>query len=673
MTRDPNPSAATTSRLSHAGVTSSLACFGVLAVAVACLWPVWRNWSGSVVAPFGGIDAMLQLGLLEWTARHWWQPSVWLDVPIFWPVTGGLGYMDSLLGQAWLVWPAHLLFSPTLAAQYNLAFLGSLLVAAVAGAVLWLAGGGPRWAAPVVALTLVGSPYSLSQNGHLNQLPPPGTVFALAALILALRRQDQGRSAHLAWWLVAASLVLQAAWGWYGFGHAVVGLATVKVVWMIRRRGRGLLGTVRAAALPALATAALVLLLAQPQIRLQERYDSFTREEVEVRLGSADIKHVLNRGVYRAGPSDWLGHGKSGLERYEGRDRQVLNPGWVALVLAGFGWWRRRGLSDDTRAVGHALLVSGAVGVVLAFGESVGLPLTDARAPLPLAWLREIIPPFKAFRGAWRFSYLMVIAVAWWSAVGVRGLVDLTVAATGRIGARRGLVLLPAAAVLLLTFVSLPAAVPSLPVPLDGHLRTGTVAATGPILTLPAPENEYAEDVTEALWLARALRRVDRSPVARRAGCRRRSSLSARDCNTANRGGPWRLTSSLICRSRESNSSSWSCDRGTRSASDSGGKPSMKRAPSVSIPGRRPVTRPIGCPESLLDSPGGQLCLVGLRLTTVSTGCRTFGDDITRAGFGLVIDSSEVLADNTQAEQDEATREHLQQDDGREAGLGISQ
>ena len=482
-----------------------LAWSGVLAVVVACLWPVWRNWSGSVVAPFGGIDAMLQLGLLEWTARHWWHPSVWLNVPIFWPVPGGLGYMDSLLGQAWLVWPVHLLFSPTLAAQYNLAFLGSLLVAAVAGTALWLAGGGPRWTAPVVALALIGSPYSLAQIGHLNQLPPPGTVFALAALILALRRQDQGRSAHLAWWLVAASLVLQAAWGWYGFGHAVVGMAAIKVVWVIRKRGRGLLTTVTAAALPALATAALVLLLAQPQIRLQERYDSFTREETEVRLGSADIQHVLNRGVYRAGPADWLGHGTSGLARYEGRDRQVLNPGWIALALAGFGWWRRRELSDDTRAVGYALLIGGFVGVVLAFGDSVGLPWTDARAPLPLAWLREIVPPFKAFRGAWRFSYLMVIAVAWWSAVGVRGLVGLVTAVADRSVARRGLVLAPAAAVLLLTFVSLPAAVPSLPVPLDGHLCPEAAAATGPVLTLPAPENEYAEDVTEALWLARAL------------------------------------------------------------------------------------------------------------------------------------------------------------------------
>ena len=90
--------------------SGGLAWAGVLTVVAACLGPVWRDWSGSVVAPFGGIDAMLQLGILEWTARHWTEPSLWLDLPIFHPVPGVLGFMDSLLGQAWLVAPVRLLW-----------------------------------------------------------------------------------------------------------------------------------------------------------------------------------------------------------------------------------------------------------------------------------------------------------------------------------------------------------------------------------------------------------------------------------------------------------------------------------------------------------------------------------------------------------------------------------
>ncbi len=42
-------------------------------------------------------------------------------------------------------------------------------------------------------------------------------------------------------------------------------------------------------------------------------------------------------------------------------------------------------------------------------------------------------------------------------------------------------------------------------VALDGRPRTAPGAPSGAIATLPAPVNEYAEDVTEALWLARAL------------------------------------------------------------------------------------------------------------------------------------------------------------------------
>ena len=120
---------------------------GVFVVVAACLGPVWDDWSGSVVAPFGGIDAMLQLGILEWTARHWTEPSVWMDLPIFHPVPGALGFMDTLLGQAWLVLPLRHWFDPTAAGLYNFAFLGSLVAAILAAGFLWRATGGRWWTA----------------------------------------------------------------------------------------------------------------------------------------------------------------------------------------------------------------------------------------------------------------------------------------------------------------------------------------------------------------------------------------------------------------------------------------------------------------------------------------------------------------------------------------------
>ena len=55
----------------------TLAWLAVAAVVGGCLAPVWAHWNTAVVAPFGGIDALLQLGLLEWSARHWTAPATW--------------------------------------------------------------------------------------------------------------------------------------------------------------------------------------------------------------------------------------------------------------------------------------------------------------------------------------------------------------------------------------------------------------------------------------------------------------------------------------------------------------------------------------------------------------------------------------------------------------------
>lgn len=474
---------------------------GVLTVAAACLGPVWGNWSGSVVAPFGGIDAMLQLGILEWTARHWTDPSVLVELPIFYPVTGALGFMDSLLGQAWLVAPLRHWFETTAAGLYNWAFLGSLLAAGAAAGLLWRATGGSFLTGGIFALALVGAPYTQAQIGHLNQLPPPFALVTLAGVTAAVRRFDEGKSTAWTWWVVGGALVLQAAWGWYGFAHALIGVVVIKAYWLVSglRRGQGLAAQVipvaRRAILPAILSIAAVMVLAQPQLKVAERYTEFTRLSEEVRNGSADFHHFLNRGVYRSDPADWIGRGAEGRERYEGRYRQVLNPGWVAFVLAVIGWSLRRSIPESRRRMGAALLVMGLVGLVLAFGDSVGMPGTDKRLPLPLEWLRTLVPPFKAFRGAWRFSWLFVIAVAWWAAVGAEVLVR-----------RKGLTgrLVPAV-VALLVLVSLPAAVPSLDVPLDGRLRWPLVPQNGPVVTLPAPQTEWDEDVTEALWIARAL------------------------------------------------------------------------------------------------------------------------------------------------------------------------
>jgi hypothetical protein len=118
--------------------------------------------------------------------------------------------------------------------------------------------------------------------------------------------------------------------------------------------------------------------------------------------------------------------------------------------------------------------------------------------PLPLDGLRELIPSFKAFRAAWRFSWLMVIALSWWSAVAVQQMVE-------RQGHRQVRSWGPPLLIVVLTLLSLPVQVPAVDLELDGRLIPVGPAGRAAVLTLPAPAREYDEDQTEARWLLRAM------------------------------------------------------------------------------------------------------------------------------------------------------------------------
>ncbi len=61
------------------------------------------------------------------------------------------------------------------------------------------------------------------------------------------------------------------------------------------------------------------------------------------------------------------------------------------------------------------------------------------------------------------------------------------------------------ALVVVMVLVSIPVQVPGLAITLDGRPAQPVFEQAGPVLTLPAPENEYAEDVAEARWLLRSV------------------------------------------------------------------------------------------------------------------------------------------------------------------------
>ena len=140
-----------------------------LIVIIFCMLPVFSNWDTHMLGPFGGLDALLQAGLLQWSGQTYLTPELWYQLPIFYPEQDVLGYMDSLLGQALSIQPILWLTDPSAAAQYNWAMLISLVLSAVSVLLIWRNSGGEPVPGAIVAAVVIGSPYTLAQLGHLNQ------------------------------------------------------------------------------------------------------------------------------------------------------------------------------------------------------------------------------------------------------------------------------------------------------------------------------------------------------------------------------------------------------------------------------------------------------------------------------------------------------------------------
>ncbi|MBD3221599.1 hypothetical protein GF314_10190 [bacterium] len=474
----------------------------VLAFIAVQMRPVLGRLDRAVLGSLDGTDAVFQSGILTWTARHFWQPAVCIDLPIFYPARSALVAMDTLVGQAVMVAPLTWVADPTPALLYNLAVAVTLLLVALAGALLWLAftddepPGRRAAGAALCALFLLGSPFTTWQLSMLNQISPPWVVLLVAALWRGWRRFSAGGSPRPWWWTASACLVVQAAWGWYGFADAVfvLGTALAMGLWCARRDQRAW-PLARSAALPALAAAVLVLGLAWPYLQLRSETPEYTRELQAVQHYGAHLHVLGNLGPHRLGWADLAGTAPAAAERAMTNVDAVMHPGWLALIGAALAvaTWRR--WPAGLRRGRWFLVALGAVGFVMAFGDSVGVPPgSDRRIILPFGILREVLTPFEAFRAPSRFLFLTVIATSWLATVGVTNLAR----------ERRWIV---AVLGVLVWLESIPVAVLAVPIEVDGR-RSGPLVASHPdgaVLTLPAPRTEADEGVAETLWLHRAL------------------------------------------------------------------------------------------------------------------------------------------------------------------------
>jgi len=324
-----------------------IAALAYTALAVALTWPLAPHITSRL--PHDAGDPILNTTILWWNATVRPLSSEWWNFPIFWPLHGALAFSEHLLGLSLVATPLQRLgASPVLA--YNLLFLASFPLAALALHLLTRALTSRHDAAAVAALTFAFSPYRAGQLAHLQVLWSWGVPLALFALhrFVATRRAGYLALFGVAWlWQSLSNL-------YFVFFFAT--LVAAWIVWFLRDDWRG---AARVAAVWAGASLPLVPVLAM----YQRVHRAFALERLldEVRGFSADLDSILTTT-----PEAWIHH-------HAALGEAQLYPGAIALALPIAAViavvWRRRGVSTSSAA---SLVQRVALGVAVASAAAAG-------------------------------------------------------------------------------------------------------------------------------------------------------------------------------------------------------------------------------------------------------------------------------------------------------------
>ncbi len=329
----------------------------------------------------GGLDPLLQCGILQWVLRH--SPlheSAW-QAPFFWPAPFSLAYMDTLFGQSLLI---RLLpgMKALPALAYNLCLCGTLLLAFLAAVRLGRELGLDRAAALLAAFVYTVGPQVAGHYHHLNQLPTPW----LPAALFGLLRVAKGRWDGLP--VFGLAVVMQALWGFYNLAS----------LWMTVLIGvLFLLPTLRSKA-----ALGLGFLLAGGL--LWARYNGVPYEHAADAVAGF-VRGPESVGPFAGRPFDLLHPPAVHLLPWPKAlaGRPVLYAGvlWPFVALWGFFKALRGPNGAGSRALWWGMAVATICGLVLAFGRSMPLPGLG-EVPLPLAWLQDRFWALQSLRAPTR-------------------------------------------------------------------------------------------------------------------------------------------------------------------------------------------------------------------------------------------------------------------------------
>ena len=270
--------------------------------------------------------------------------------------------------------------------MYNLLLLAGFTLTGVAGYVMLMAWTGDRTAAVLAGSLLAFNAHTLTRFPHLQAIHVaalPLAVWMLDRVILGGRWRDALG--------LAACVVLAASTSGYLTVFTVCALAVAAVVrapeWWGDRAGR----FVRRVGAAAVGAVIVLIPLLWPYWRVAIE-QGLARDLGDVRAYSASWWSYLataGRLHYDLWSSDVLGH----------RTQDALFPGVAAVALSlvgvtvGGGWGGGRQ---------RMLVAIGVLGLILSFG-----PATPV-----YGWAAAVFPPIAGLRGAARFGYLPLFAVA---------------------------------------------------------------------------------------------------------------------------------------------------------------------------------------------------------------------------------------------------------------------
>jgi len=289
----------------------ALALSAYATLAVVATWPLAIRLTSTVPHDTG--DPLLSTWLLWWNAHAVPLTARWWDAPMFWPLKGTLALSEHLLGLSVFATPMQWLGASPITA-YNILFLASFPLCAIAAHALAYEITRRHDAAAVAGLAYGFSPYRLSQISHVQML----WVFWTPLALLALHRY--ARDARTRWLILFNAMWIGQA---LSNTYFLIFLPILLALWTLWFLTAG--HSIRAGRAAA-AWGGATLLLMPIIVRYAQVNARFAVERTynEIRLFSAPVDALFSASEMTAA---------SAFLRPTGNAEQQLFPGVAILLL----------------------------------------------------------------------------------------------------------------------------------------------------------------------------------------------------------------------------------------------------------------------------------------------------------------------------------------------------